>query len=216
MRTSRTKKWISYLLFTAGAVLLVLSARDFLGSRIGQIEARKNFDVPGLTLHQTENSPVPSKSPSSPSKGARPIPPSPPAKPGETVAKLIIPRLGSEIFVVEGDGPDELRAGPGHLSDTAPPGGKGNCVIAGHRDTHFRVLKDIKKGDDIVIETRTGQFLYRVKSTTIVSPNNTASLHPSTDAELHLVTCYPFYFVGSAPKRFVVEARLAGAVGRTS
>ena len=61
---------------------------------------------------------------------------------------------------------EELRRGPGHLAGSALPGGRGNCIIAGHRDTHFRVLKNIRKGDDIVLETRNGQFLYRVKSAT--------------------------------------------------
>ena len=92
------------------------------------------------------------------------------------------------------------------------PGGKGNCVIAGHRDTHFRILKDIRKGDDIVLETRSGEYLYRVKNTRVISPQNTGPLRPTTDSELNLITCYPFYYVGSAPRRFVVEARLAGAV----
>jgi sortase A len=114
---------------------------------------------------------------------------------------------------VEGDGEEELRRGPGHLAGSAFPGGPGNCIIAGHRDTHFRVLKNIRKGDDIVLETRNGQFLYRVKTTRIVTPDNTSALKPTSDPELNLITCYPFYYVGSAPKRFVVEAQLAAALG---
>ena len=92
------------------------------------------------------------------------------------------------------------------------PGAQGNCVIAGHRDTHFRVLKDLRSGDDLILRTPTGQYLYRVKSLKVVSPQDTDSLKPTNDAELNLITCYPFYYAGSAPKRFVVEARLAGAV----
>jgi sortase A len=87
-------------------------------------------------------------------------------------------------------------------------------VIAGHRDTHFRILKDLKEGDDLILRTRMGQYLYRVQKLTVVSPSNTASLQPTQDAELNLITCYPFYYVGSAPKRFVVEARLAGAINQ--
>ncbi len=90
------------------------------------------------------------------------------------------------------------------------PGEDGNCLIAGHRDTHFRVLKDIRKGDEILLQTRTGEYRYRVETTQIVSPKNTASLRPTSDAQLHLITCYPFYYVGSAPKRFIVEAQLEG------
>jgi sortase A len=118
--------------------------------------------------------------------------------------------------VVEGDGAGELRRGPGHLIGTAMPGGNGNCVIAGHRDTHFRVLKDIRAGDDIVLQTDRGQFLYRVRHTQVVTPNNTSALRPTATAELNLITCYPFHYVGSAPERFVVEAQLAGSVRRPS
>ena len=96
------------------------------------------------------------------------------------------------------------------------PGENGNCVIAGHRDTHFRVLKDIREGDDIILQTSAGQFLYRVKRTRIVSPENTSALAPTKTAELNLITCYPFYYLGSAPKRFIVEAQLAGSVQRPS
>ena len=127
---------------------------------------------------------------------------------GAAVAKLIIPRLDAELYVVEGDGARELRRGPGHMAGTPMPGQDGNCIIAGHRDTHFRVLKDIRKGDVIVLETGAGQYTYRVSGTQVVSPSNTASLKPTRDAELHLITCYPFYYLGSAPQRFVVQASL--------
>jgi sortase A len=83
-------------------------------------------------------------------------------------------------------------------------------VIAGHRDTHFRVLKDIRKGDEINLDTGHGEYIYRVQSTAIVSPKDTRSLRPTTSAVLTLVTCYPFYYVGASPERFVVVAGLAG------
>jgi sortase A len=174
----------------AGAVLLFLGARDFLESRFGQVEAARDFD----------DSPV----------AAPTAAPAPAPLPGDTVARLLIPRLDTELYVVEGDGAADLRRGPGHLSETVMPGAQGNCVIAGHRDTHFRVLKDIRNGDDIVLETRSGRYVYRVKSARVVSPLNTSALKPTSDAELNLITCYPFYYVGAAPKRFVVKALLAG------
>jgi sortase A len=96
------------------------------------------------------------------------------------------------------------------------PGEQGNCIIAGHRDTHFRVLKDIREGDDIILETDAGQYLYRVRKTQIVTPDNKSALRPTRTAALNLITCYPFYYVGSAPKRFIVEARLAGSIERPS
>ena len=98
------------------------------------------------------------------------------------------------------------------MSGTAMPGARGNCVIAGHRDTHFRILKDIHKGDDIVLQTANAQYLYRVKNTQVVSPRNTHALRPTADPVLNLITCYPFWYVGSAPKRYVVEAQLTRKV----
>ena len=193
MGTSRIKRFLSYVLIGGGAFLLFQGARDFLESRWGQSAAERQF----------ENAGPPAEG--APARLDRP-------RDGETVAKLMIPRLDAQLYVVEGDDTRELRRGPGHMPGTVMPGGKGNCVIAGHRDTHFRVLKDIRQGDDIVIETRNGEFLYRVKSTRIVSPNDTGPLRRTAGPVLNLITCYPFYYVGNAPKRFIVEAELAGSL----
>src|SRR5262249_13703071 len=121
-------------------------------------------------------------------------------------------RLHTELYVVEGDDERDLRRGPGHLPGTPLPGTKGNSVIAGHRDTHFRVLKNVRKGDRILLSTASGQFTYRVNRTSIVRPSNTSALRPSDKSVLHLITCYPFYYVGTAPERYVVEAALVGQV----
>jgi sortase A len=187
----RVRSFLSYPFIFGGSVLLFLGARDFVEARMGQADAARDFEAAVWN-------PAPA------AKAPRP-------RPGDTLAKLMIPRLEAQLYIVEGDGPQELRRGPGHLTGTAMPGAAGNCVIAGHRDTHFRVLKNIRKGDDIVLESDRGVFLYRVERTRIVSPLNTSALQPTGTAELNLITCYPFYYVGSAPRRFVVEARLAGA-----
>jgi sortase A len=198
----RIQTLLSILLFAAGAVLLFIGARDYFGSRLGQSEAARDFEQPVPETPATRAAIQPASIHN--------------VALGDTLAKLEIPRLGAELYVVEGDGARELRRGPGHLAGSAMPGADGNCIIAGHRDTHFRVLKDIKEGDDIVLETQTGKYLYRVKRTHIVTPEDTRSLRPTSTAELNLITCYPFYYVGSAPKRFIVEAQLAGAVQRPS
>jgi sortase A len=198
---ARSKNLLSLLLLAGGACLFYVGAREYLDSRAGQYQAAREFERP------ISDSPDTRASIAAPLRGVRR---------GETLAKLKIPRLDAELFVIEGDGPRELRRGPGHLAGTALPGEKGNCVIAGHRDTHFRILKDIREGDDIVLQTDAGQYLYRVRKTHIVSPENTSALRPTTTAALNLITCYPFYYVGSAPKRFVVEAQLAGYVERPS
>ena len=199
---ARFKTLLSSLLIAGGGVLLFLGGRDFVESRVGQSEAAREF-------HRTTRAPA-RHTPSTPHmREPRP-------HIGDTLAKLIIPRLDTELYVIEGDDKDELRRGPGHLPGTALPGADGNCIIAGHRDTHFRVLKDIKAGDDIVLETARGKYLYRVLNTRVVSPSNKDPLNPTADAVLNLITCYPFYYVGNAPKRFIVQARLAGSVARTS
>jgi len=206
MIASRIKQTLSYLLLACGAILIFLGARTLWESAFGQNSAAREFEVQAA-----------SSSTSAISRGSdrdfvlRPVI-SPVIRRGETVAKLIIPRLETQLFVMEGDGDSELRRGPGHLADSARPGNRGNCIIAGHRDTHFRPLKDIRTGDDILVQTDDGQFLYRVNKTSVVSPSDTRALQPTRSAVLNLITCYPFYYVGSAPKRFVVEARLAGAV----
>ena len=128
--------------------------------------------------------------------------------PGESVGHLVIPRLGASLYVVEGAEKEDLENGPGHVVGTAMPGPTGNCVIAGHRDTVFRQLKDIHPGDEIVVETHEASYHYRVRDMNIILPTNTKCLMPTPKAELHLITCYPFYFVGNAPKRYVVSADL--------
>lgn len=190
MISSRNRTILSYLMITGGAILLFLGARDFIAWRVDQSNVAHDFGTPIAVTSRSVQLP----------------------QRGDAVAKLVIPRLAAQLFVVEGDGARELRRGPGHLTGTAMPGSHGNCVIAGHRDTHFRILKDIRKGDDILLETRNGEYLYRVKSTRVVSPQDTTALQPTSDPHLNLITCYPFFYVGSAPKRFVVEAQLAGAV----
>jgi sortase A len=127
---------------------------------------------------------------------------------GRAVAKLSIPRLDAVLYVVEGDDSDDLKRGPGHLIGTAMPGQTGNCVIAGHRDTHFRVLKNIRKGDEIELSRDGHTWRYVVDEMSVVSPDNLSPLQPTREPVLNLITCYPFYYVGAAPRRFIVHARL--------
>jgi sortase A len=127
------------------------------------------------------------------------------------LAVLRIPRMGIEVAVLEGTDEFVLNRGVGHIADTAMPGTDGNCGIAGHRDGFFRGLKDIVVGDAIEMETVAGKEVYRVERTWIVSPEDVSVLDPAPARSLTLVTCYPFYFVGSAPQRFIVRAVRTGA-----
>jgi sortase A len=99
-----------------------------------------------------------------------------------------------------------LNRGLGWIEGTAPPGGKGNSGIAGHRDGFFRPLKDIALNDVIDLKTHDGMHRFVVQDLQIVDPSNVSVLDPSREPTITLVTCYPFYFVGSAPKRFIVRA----------
>jgi sortase A len=125
------------------------------------------------------------------------------------VAMLRIPRIRLEAPVVEGTDEISLNRGLGHIEETAAVGTDGNAGIAGHRDGFFRGLKDIAPGDAIELETLHAREVYRVEHTWIVVPEDVSVLDPTPTRSLTLVTCYPFYFVGSAPQRFIVRAVLA-------
>lgn len=130
------------------------------------------------------------------------------------VGRIEIPRLRISVLVAEGTTPRVLRIAVGHISGTALPGQAGNVALAGHRDTFFRRLGDLKTGDVITLTTLKGQYVFGVRFTSIVAPDETWVLEPSSGQTLTLVTCYPFYFVGAAPKRFIVRAsRLNNQVG---
>jgi len=127
-------------------------------------------------------------------------------KAGEVLGLMDIPRLGLSVAVLQGTNSRMLRLGVGHIAGTPLPGQPGNSGIAGHRDTFFRELKDVRRNDEIDFRTATGLFRYQVDWVKVVAPDDASVLAPSTEAVLTLVTCYPFYFVGPAPNRFVVRA----------
>jgi sortase A len=160
-------------------------------ARLYQLREKKQFRV----------------SPSRPNP--QPIPPrapKPAPKPGTMFAMLVIPRLGLSAVVVEGAGEHELALGPGHIVGTPIPGERGNVGLAGHRDTFFRPLRLIRTSDVIQLILYEQEFRYHVVSTQVVDPENIGVLSPTGRETLTLVTCYPFHFVGSAPKRFIVRA----------
>jgi sortase A len=126
---------------------------------------------------------------------------------GALVGMLDVPRLELSTPVIEGDDTGTLKRAVGHLPDTPLPWSPGNSAIAGHRDGLFRPLKDVKIGDEIRFRTTRDEYRYRVTKTAIVMPDDLSVLAPQADpSTLTLITCYPFYYVGAAPKRFVVHA----------
>lgn len=129
-----------------------------------------------------------------------------PAMGSNLIGLLEIPRLGLSTPVVEGDEGDALNGTAGHLPDTPRPWEKGNSAIAAHRDQQFRALRNIRIGDQLRMDTPHGEMLYEVKDTHIVLPTDLSVLEATSEHMLTLITCYPFYYVGSAPKRFIVHA----------
>jgi sortase A len=122
------------------------------------------------------------------------------------LGRMEIPRLGVSLIVAEGTAESTLRRAGGHIPGTSFPGQRGNVGIAGHRDTLFRPLRNIRQNDVITVTTLAGEYRYRVTSTEIVSPTDVTVLQSDGHEILTLVTCYPFYFVGPAPDRFIVRA----------
>ncbi len=127
------------------------------------------------------------------------------------IGRLEIPSINVSAIVIEGDDARTLRRGIGHIPGTALPGGSGNVGLSAHRDTFFRHLGQIRTGDPVWITTLKGRYKYVVESSGIVDPDEGIVLHDIGRPTLTLVTCYPFHYVGSAPKRFVVHAALSGS-----
>jgi sortase A len=138
------------------------------------------------------------------------VPPSVPSGPAAgsdgLIGRMAIQRLGVSVVVVEGTSNHLLRRAVGHIMGTALPGQSGNVGIAGHRDTFFRPLRNIQRDDIITIATVHAEYRYRVVSIAVVKPDNLTVLNSAGNETLTLVTCYPFYFVGYAPDRFIVRA----------
>jgi sortase A len=133
-----------------------------------------------------------------------------PPRPGEPIGRLEIPRLHVSAMVLEGTTSKVLRVAAGHVTGTALPGAAGNVAIAAHRDTFFRALRDVRDKDLILVTTPYGTFRYVVEATEIVNPTDVEVLRRTHHPELTLVTCYPFIYIGAAPKRFVVHAQQEG------
>ena len=129
---------------------------------------------------------------------------------GTLLARLEAPTVHMSAAVLEGTDDGTLSRGAGHIEDTPLPGQTGNIAIAGHRDTVFRPLRLIKVGDPLILKTGDHAYEYRIAKTLVVGPDDVYVLDPTPHPTLTLVTCYPFEFIGHAPKRFIVQATLVG------
>jgi sortase A len=127
------------------------------------------------------------------------------------LGRIEIPRLGLSAMVAEGTDSHTLRRAIGHIPGTALPGHRGNVALAGHRDAFFRGLGQVRPGDQIRLRTESGIYVYEIGYSRIVGPEQTDVLAPSNVPMLTLITCYPFGWIGPAPQRFIVSARLVTA-----
>lgn len=130
------------------------------------------------------------------------------------LTRLLIPKIGLSAIVVEGTNHAALKVGPGHLEGSALAGNPGNAVITAHRDTFFRHIVELKKGDPILVQRNGRSFTYEVTGQEIVEPDDLAVAEPTSDNRLTLITCYPTYYIGPAPKRLIVTAKLIGEPGQ--
>ena len=140
-----------------------------------------------------------------------------PGRPGSRlIGRLEIPKLDVSSVILEGVGPQTLRVALGHVPGTSLPGQPGNVAIAGHRDTFFRSLRKIAICDEVSVETTARTYYYQVRSFEVVDPRNVNALRFHNKNELTLITCYPFSYIGPAPKRFVVHAEPVLPPGKSS
>jgi LPXTG-site transpeptidase (sortase) family protein len=129
----------------------------------------------------------------------------------DALTRLTIARIKLDAVIVEGTSYQSLKLGPGHMGHSALPGSSGNSVIVAHRDTFFRHLDELQQGDEIDLRRQREVYRFEVTGRRIVDPTDLSALRQSTSAQLTLITCYPTHYVGPAPKRLVVVARLMAA-----
>lgn len=135
-------------------------------------------------------------------------PGAPKLTPEEMLTRVSIPKINLDAIVLEGATRKQLTKGPAHITETALPGENGNAVITGHRDTFFRHIYELQKGDAILVRRNGESFKYEVTGKKIVKPEDVSVLNPTPDAQLTLITCYPTYYIGPAPERLVVFSKL--------
>jgi sortase A len=136
----------------------------------------------------------------------------PPPQTGDTVGLLTIPKIKADLAIIEGTDPDDLEKGVGHYKGSFYPGDAGQIVLSGHRDTVFRRLGELKIGDSLKMHMPYGNFTYEITHTKIVQSNDTSIITlQKQKEELILTTCYPFRYIGNAPKRYIIYAKLTGS-----
>jgi sortase A len=185
------RRLISFCLILAGIWLISINARPLL---------QEGDSLSSNQIKQTSNKNEIKKI-NSPLYPIRP-------KAGEKIGVLYIPKLAKSLPIVQGANENELEKGVGHFAGSVLPGENDNSVLSGHRDTVFRQLGKVGKGDLLIVTTTAGEFTYKVKRVRIVEANDRTIIVPKPRATLTLTTCYPFSYIGDAPKRYILIADL--------
>jgi sortase A len=197
-------RWLERLLLAVGIASLGYFAYVSAESRLYQELEHRELDA------ILASGPPP---PAATDHGSPPARRRPPPAPGSVIGRIEIPRLEVSVMIRAGADARTLNLAVGHIPGTALPGEVGNVGLAGHRDTFFRRLRDIRTDDEIRLVTPEGTFAFRVDRTSVVEPRDTWVLDPTDSPTLTLVTCYPFTYIGSAPQRFIVHAAAAQPLG---
>jgi sortase A len=202
---SRAWRFAQCLFLIAGLLALGFAAYSYAARYVYQAYENREFDR-ALSAHDVAPIPPHASTEHHPSTASW----------RALIGRIAIPRLGISAMVKEGVDGRTLGLAVGHIPSTAMPGETGNVGLAAHRDNLFRNLKDVARDDEITLTTLDNTYTYRVVSFTVVNPEEVSVLAPSSgENTLTLVTCYPFYFVGHAPKRFVVRARQVTGVPKS-
>src|SRR5579859_469222 len=187
MRPYFSRKAVSLALIVIGVALL-----GYVGSQYwGMYRSQQRLEAEWERQAATANAP-----------GQAVIPPE------QMLTRVVVPKIGLDAIVVEGASRKELSEGPGHMKETAMPGETGNAVITAHRDTFFRHIYELVKGDHIQVRRAGRVFTYEVTGKKIVMPEDVSVIRQTPDPQLTLITCYPVYYIGPAPKRLVVSSKL--------
>lgn len=194
---NRVLRYLEMLLFAGAMAAFGWAAGSYLG--VARDQANWASELERLTEQPRVAGTVPQRDTSRRVAPAR----------GSLIGRLEVPRLGVSVITREGVDARILRSAVGHVPSTALPGQSGNAAFAGHRDTFFRKLREIREGDRVVVITPEARHEYVVRETRIVKPTDVSVLDRTPDPVLTLVTCYPFSYIGPAPQRFIVRAALA-------
>jgi sortase A len=207
MPQNPTRRVARLILLVVGIVCLGIYCESWLYRTAYQLYENWKFD------HEPETAAEPARvEPAKPTRLPAVLPDpdrgTPKSSPEVTgvVGRISIPRLHISAIVEEGVDESTLARAVGHIPGTALPGETGNIGIAGHRDTFFQKLKDLQPNDKIDFTTHSGRYHYTVESLTVVEPSDVSVLRSTGQKILTIVTCFPFHYIGAAPRRFIVHA----------